>query len=467
MIKFGTDGWRDVVADGFTITNLRLVTRGISAYIKTSAVEPRLVVGYDCRFMGREFAAAVADEMSVNGVSVILGNEAYPTPTVAYSAKALGADGAIMLTASHNPYYYNGLKFIPEYAGPATEEITTAIEEAITSVEGRANLEASGRQATASIENKDLSTDYMKALVDYLDIDTIAGSGLKTAIDPYHGSGRRLMPELARTAGLDATVIRDNEDPLFGDTMPDPSEKNLGELRELVVGKKLDVGLALDGDADRFGIIADDGSYLTPNQVVALLLGHMVRNRGAAGIVVRTVATTHLLDAMSAKMGLKIVETPVGFKHVGLLMREEKVIIGGEESGGLSVLGHIPEKDGLLADMLVVEMIAKESKPLSTIWKDLVDEFGHYYNERLDIPYPSDKIKILFDSLKDKTPDKIGGLKVERIETIDGVKLILAGNAWLLIRPSGTEPLVRAYIETKSAGDMQALKTAARELLSA
>ncbi len=467
MIKFGTDGWRDVVAAGFTMKNLRLVTQGIAAYLKTIKDEPRLVVGYDCRFMGREFASAVAEELSDNGVGVILGDEAYPTPTVAFSARALGTEGAIMLTASHNPYYYNGLKFIPEYAGPATEEITAAIEAAISAAERAGKNERSDNRAPARITQGKLGEDYMKALVKYLDIKAIAGSGLKVAIDPYYGSGRRLMPELARTAGLNATVIRDNEDPLFGGSLPDPSEKNLGELRELVIAGKLDVGLALDGDADRFGIIADDGAYLTPNQVVALLLRHMVRNRGAEGIVVRTVATTHLLDEMSAKMGLKIVETPVGFKHVGRLMREEKVIIGGEESGGLSVLGHIPEKDGLLADMLVAEMIAKESKPLSVIWKSLVDEFGQYFNERLDIPCPTEKIKTLVDHLKEKTPDAIGGLKVERMVAVDGVKLILDGGAWLLIRPSGTEPLVRAYIETKSAGDMETLKTEVGELLSA
>ncbi len=467
MIKFGTDGWRDIVAAGFTLANLKLVTHSIADYLKTKTTEPKLVVGYDCRFMGREFAAAVAEELSTNGVSVLLGDEAYPTPAVAFSARALGTNGAIMLTASHNPYYYNGLKFIPEYAGPATAEITAAIEDAIAAAD-RADVIPGGKKPTAKpIDKTDLSVGYTKALRNYLDMNALRAGRLRVAIDPYFGAGRRLLPELARSAGLDVTVIRDTEDPLFGGNLPDPSAKNLVALRELVVKNGLDAGLALDGDADRFGIIADDGSYLTPNQVVALLLLHMVRNRGAAGIVVRTVATTHLLDAIADKLGVTVAETPVGFKHVGQLMRDKKVIIGGEESGGLSVIGHIPEKDGLLADMLVAEMIAKEKRPLSAIWKSVTDEFGHYYNERLDIHYPAEKIAELVESLKEKTPDTIGGLKVEGIETMDGVKLIMTGGCWLLVRPSGTEPLVRAYIETKSPDNMKNVKAAALELLKA
>jgi phosphomannomutase len=467
MIKFGTDGWRDVVAAGFTLKNLGIVTRGISDYLKAKTTEPKLVVGYDCRFMGREFAAAVAGELSAYGVKAWLGDDAYPTPTVAFAVKALGADGAIMLTASHNPYYYNGLKFIPEYAGPATAEITGGIEKAIAVSARRGTAVKADQAVPRLIEKTNLSLGYMPALIDFLDLDSISASGLKVALDPYYGAGRKLMPELARLAGLDPFVIHDNEDPLFGGTLPDPTKNNLSELKDLVVNKGFDVGLALDGDADRFGVITDDGSFLTPNQVVSLLLEHMATNRGAEGIVVRTVATTHLLDAMAAKMSLRVVETPVGFKHVGKIMREEKVIIGGEESGGLSVLGHIPEKDGLLANMLVIEMMAKKMKPLSAIWKDLTDEFGHYYNERLDVRYPAEKIPGLIERLKEETPASIAGLKVKNVGTTDGVKLVLEKDAWLLIRPSGTEPLVRAYIETKSSGDMRKLADSARELLSA
>jgi phosphomannomutase len=466
MIKFGTDGWRDIVGAGFTFENLNLVTRGIAAYLREKNNNPKLVVGHDCRFMGRDFAAAVAGELSKNNVGVVLGDEAYPTPAVAFAAKALGTDGAIMLTASHNPYCYNGLKFIPEYAGPATADITAAIEKAITVVSERGAPDNGGLTNRAPVEEIDLSLDYMPALIDYLDVEAISGSGLKPAIDPYYGSGRRLMPELAKAVGLDAVIIHDNEDPMFGGTLPDPSEKNLTELRKLVIERKLDVGLALDGDADRFGVIADDGAFLTPNQVIALILKHMVKNRRAEGIVVRSVATTHLLDEMAGKMGLELKETPVGFKHIGQLMRDEKVIIGGEESGGLSVLGTIPEKDGLLANMLVVEMIAAERKPLSAIWQDITDEFGTFYDERLDIEYPAEKMASLIEKLKRKAPDRMAGLRLKNIDATDGVKLILENNAWLLIRPSGTEPLVRAYIETKTGEDMQRLKAAARELLA-
>lgn len=462
MIRFGTDGWREVVADGFTFSNLRLVTRGIALYLNGIINKPKIVLGYDCRFMGDDFAGVVAVEMARNGIKTVLGEEAFPTPVVAYAVKARGADGAIMLTASHNPYYYNGLKFIPEYAGPATTDITGKIEEAIKKCSAEKNADDYN---SSLIETADLSREYMRHVLEFIDVKTIRNASLKVGIDPYYGAGRRLMPELAEVAGLSAVAIHVETDPMFGGTLPDPSEDNLVELKELVVKQKMDAGLALDGDADRFGIIADDGSYLSANQVASLLLIHMVKNRGAAGAVVRTVATTHLIDSIAADLNIKVIETPVGFKHVGKLMREEQIIIGGEESGGLSVLGHVPEKDGILANLLVVEMIAKEGKPLSQIWADVTSKYGHFYNERLDIHLPAGRKEEKLAELKVNPPESVGGLKVENVDTKDGVKLILSNKAWLLIRASGTEPLVRAYVETTSVADMKTIAEAARNLL--
>jgi phosphomannomutase len=300
----------------------------------------------------------------------------------------------------------------------------------------------------------------------YVDTEKIAAARLNAAIDPFYGAATVLMPRLARAAGLNITVIRDEPDPFFGGLLPDPSEKNLEPLRELVLKEKLDVGLALDGDADRFGVIADDGSYLTPNQVIALLLKHMVKNREAKGAVARTVATTRLIDKMAASYGVDVVETPVGFKYVGQVMRERDVIIGGEESGGLSVLGHIPEKDGLLANLLIAEMIAFEGKPLSRIWDGIRQEFGEVHNNRLDIHYPLDKKDALLSGLKEAPPKEFGGLEVLAVRTVEGVGLDLAGGAWMLVRPSGTEPLVRVYMEAGSQDALDAMKKAAEEMLA-
>lgn len=481
MLKFGTDGWRAQIAAEFTFDNLRIVTAALADYLlgkralsteqepaalRSPLSAPLVIIGYDNRFMGAEFAEVAALIMSSKGIRAIIGDVSYPTPTVAYAVLEHKADGAIMLTASHNPYYYNGFKFIPEYAGPATVEITEAIESNIAGIVSAGGVAAlTARPRPELIEKRELHDAYSKFILDFIDTEVIAAADMKAGLDPYFGSGIKLLPELAERAGLKCQVIHGSADPLFGGTLPDPSETNLRELKALVVDRGLDIGLALDGDADRFGVIAEDGTYLTPNQVLALVLLHMVKNRGAKGIAVRTVATTGLIDAIAKKNGIKVTETPVGFKHIGQLMRDTAVIAGGEESGGLSVLGHIPEKDGILACLLIAEMIAVEATPLSKIWTGVQVEYGAFYNTRLDIEYPTEKIRALLTRLRENSPSEIGGLKVVSVNPIDGVKLYLERGAWLLVRPSGTEPLVRAYIEAGSEADRQAVEASAVEIL--
>ncbi len=463
MLKFGTDGWRAIIAEEFTFHNLRLVTRAVADYLKSKTDAPTVVIGYDNRFMGAEYAAAVAETMAACGVRAILGDQAYPTPVVAYAVREFKATGGVMLTASHNPYYYNGFKFIPDYAGPATGEITSAIERNIASLTGGAPAPRAEERVDIAITT--LDSAYRVHLLDFIDTKSIRAAKISAGIDPYYGAGLNLMPALAREAGLAATVIHDSIDPLFGGTLPDPSEANLTELRSLVKENGLDMGLALDGDADRFGVITSDGRYLTPNQVVAIILLHMVKNRGAQGAAVRTVATTHLIDAVAAAYNIEVVETPVGFKYVGAVMRQRSVIIGGEESGGLSVLGHIPEKDGLLANLLLAEMVAREGRSLADIWDGIRADFGDYFNTRLDIEYPQTKMAALLKGLASAPPKVLAGLNVTGVNRTDGVKLLLAGDAWLLVRPSGTEPLIRAYIEAKSHKKLIALESAVREML--
>jgi alpha-D-glucose phosphate-specific phosphoglucomutase len=468
MLKFGTDGWRAGIAAEFTFENLAVVTTALADYLLAKNAAPKVIIGYDNRFMGADFAAAAAGTLSSKGIKAVIGDVSYPTPTIALAVLEHRADGAIMLTASHNPYYYNGFKFIPEYAGPATGEITAAIEKNIADIltagiTDRINLPAD----PAMIEKRDFAAGYSKAILDFIDCERIKSAGLKAGLDPYYGSGIRLLPALAEASGLRCAVIHERADCLFGGTLPDPNEKNLGDLRKLVLSGGLDIGLALDGDADRFGIIADDGTYLTPNQVLALVILHMVENRGASGVAVRTVATTGLIDAIGKKKGLEVIETPVGFKYIGAMMRERAVIAGGEESGGLSVLGHIPEKDGILACLLVAEMVAVEGKGLSEIWKRVTEEYGRFYNTRLDIEYPADKKDMLLSGLRDDPPAEIGGQKVVSVNPVDGAKIYLENGAWLLVRPSGTEPLVRAYIEASSRLELDVLSAAAGEMLKA
>jgi phosphomannomutase len=466
MLKFGTDGWRAVIADEFTYANVRLVAAGIAGYLKSVSKKPTAIIGYDSRFMGREFALAAGRELAGQGISVDVGAEPFPTPTIAYAVKARGADGAIMLTASHNPYYYNGLKFIPAYAGPATAEITDAIEKNINVLNLRGSMpQPDGLGNGKNLRTIDLSREYVSHVLGFIDTDLIRKRRLSAAVDPFHGAGWRLLPELFREAGIETIAIRDSIDPLFEGGFPDPSQANLKRLAKVVLDKKCDAGLALDGDGDRFGVITEEGEYLSPNQVAALILTHMVRNRGAKGAAVRTVATTHLIDKIAADFGLEVIETPVGFKYVGKVMREGPVVMGGEESGGLSVLGHIPEKDGLLADLLIMEMIAVEEKSLGDIWSGITKRYGDFFNKRLDVELSEKKKIKLLEGLNLKPPEAIGGLKVKAIDKLDGFRFSLYRGAWLLARPSGTEPLIRVYIEAQNEKDFTALINGATEMI--
>jgi phosphomannomutase len=466
-IRFGTDGWRAIIADTFTFKNVGTVARAIAEHVKkdrsssSTKGPPSLIVGYDNRFLGREFADHVAREFMSSDVRCIVSDRPVPTPTTAYAIKEFNSDGAVMLTASHNPYYYGGIKFIPHYAGPATEEITKKIEQHISDVKGGPESGSKNR----TIDAQDITRGYKEHIRSMIDTGMIRGSGLRIACDPLYGAGADIMEELLKDTGCDYLMIHKNKDVLFGGGLPDPSQERLKELQENVVRDKRDVGLGLDGDADRIGIIADDGGYLGANQVIALLLLHLIKNRGLKGAVVRTVATTHLLDAVCRKYGLELIETPVGFKHVGHMMLEREVIIGGEESGGMSIGGHIPEKDGILADLLVCEMIAVEKKPLSKLMDAVYGEFGDYLNMRLDIECPEETKRGLFEELNTKPPAMLAGREVKSVSYKDGVKMVLDDGSWILIRPSGTEPLVRIYLETSTDKGLYDLKKGAKELL--
>lgn len=447
-IKFGTDGWRGIIADDFTFANVCKVTRAIARYLETAYSKDRpVLIAYDTRFLADQFAQTAAEVLADEGWTVKIVERDCPTPVIAYNARHLNSAGALMFTASHNPAPYCGIKYIPDYAGPATPEITDTI---VANIEGASDAPAKGGHAD-KISTFDPKPDYLKFIYSLLDVERIRSAQLKVKYDALYSTSRGYLDAVLQYCGCETETFHTYRDVLFGGGMPEPKGEQLEELVEAVKKDKADLGLATDGDSDRFGIIDELGNVLTPNTVLLLLARHLIKNKGKTGAIVRTVATTHLLDNFAHKYGLEIYETPVGFKYIGEKMRETLVLIGGEESGGLSIIGHIPEKDGILADMLVAEVIAYEGKPLSQLVEEAIAEAGGpLYNKRLDLHLEDAHKAAVIDSFTKNPPTDVAGIKVKEVGRKDGIKLYLEDGSWVLLRPSGTEPLMRVYLETNS-----------------
>ncbi len=448
-IKFGTDGWRGLIAKDFTFANVRKVTRAIASYLETAYSKDRpVLVAYDPRFLADEFANTAAEILADLGWTVKIVDRDCPTPVIAYNALHLKSAGALMFTASHNPAPYCGIKYIPDYAGPATPEITDTI---VANIPGASDAPPASKK-TEQISTFDPKPEYLKFLYSQLDVDKLRSAKLKVKYDALYSTSRGYLDEVLAYCGCETESFHTWRDVLFGGGMPEPKPEQLQELVESVISGGADLGLATDGDSDRFGIVDEKGNVLTPNTILLLLARHLVKNKGKRGAIVRTVATTHLLDNLAAKYGLELYETAVGFKYVGEKMRETDVLIGGEESGGLSVLGHIPEKDGILADMLVAEAIAYEGKPLSQLVEEAIEEAdGPLYNNRLDLHLTEAHKAAVLDVYLNNPPAEVAGIHVKEVGRKDGIKLYMADGGWILLRPSGTEPLIRVYIETNSA----------------
>ena len=447
-IKFGTDGWRGIIADDFTFPNVRKVTRAIASYLETAYTKDRpVLIAYDTRFLADEFAQTSAAVLADLGWNVQITDRDCPTPVIAYNARLLNSAGALMFTASHNPAPYCGIKYIPDYAGPATPEITDTI---VANIE-TASDELPGSNPSGTISTFDPKPDYLHFIYTLLDVEKIKSANLKVKYDALYSTSRGYLDEVLQHCGCQLESFHTWRDVLFGGGMPEPKGEQLVELVAAVKADHADLGLATDGDSDRFGIVDEQGNVLTPNTVLLLLARHLIKNKGKSGAIVRTVATTHLLDNFAAKYGLEIYETAVGFKYIGEKMRETAVLIGGEESGGLSIIGHIPEKDGVLADMLVAEAIAYEGKPLSQLVQEAIAEAdGPLYNNRLDLHLTEAHKIAVIDSYTQNPPSEVAGIKVKEVGRNEGIKLYLAEGSWVLLRPSGTEPLVRVYMETNS-----------------
>jgi phosphoglucomutase len=454
-IRFGTSGWRAVIADEFTFAGVRSVTNAICSHFgNTDNAGDLMVVGYDTRFLGERFAEECANVISKSAFRVLLCDEPVPTPTISHVIRTKGAICGINFTASHNPPQYNGMKLSTRDGAPALPEITRSVEEIIQATTSSAIVISP--EKGSEVQTFAARPGYLEDLATKIDFDVIARAGGRYAYDPLWGTGRGYLDEVLRTHGLEVETIHDWRDVLFGGRSPEPEASHLDELREVVKSKGCVLGLATDGDADRFGVIDSNGSFITPNQLIALLFDYLVESRKWTGGAARSVATSHLVDRVAEARGLPVYETPVGFKYIGELINEDKIVIGGEESAGLSIKGHYPEKDGILACLLAAEAVAARGTSLTEQLKDLYARVGKLESGRIGIRLTPELMQSLGDKLKED-PKEIAGRRVERTNRIDGVKFIFADGSWLLMRPSGTEPVVRIYAESESATDLEVL----------
>jgi phosphomannomutase len=451
-IRFGTSGWRALVADEFTFPNVRRAVAAIAGHVLSKNKKPTLIIGHDTRFFSEEFARTAAEVLRQHGVGVLLCDHATPTPTIACELLRRKAHGAINFTASHNPANYHGLKFSGPDGGPALPEVTRDIEaraEKIAPIEAAAH----GSDSLEGVESIDPRPAYLKRLAELVNFPAIAAARLKMVCDPLHGCGAGYLDRVLAEQGVATTVIRANRDVLFGGTGPDPSEENLAPLKRAVAEHRAQVGLATDGDADRFGVLDGDGGFVQPNHILALLFDYLLETRGGKLGAARSVATTHLLDAVARHHRVPIYQTPVGFKYVGELIKQDKITLGGEESAGLSIRGHVPEKDGILACLLVAEMMAARRASLADQLRRLFAKVGAEF-------WPLRRNLHLSEEVRARTVERLQsdfaqfvGRRVAETDRTDGTKLVFADGAWLLMRLSGTEPLLRLYTE---AGSLQA-----------
>lgn len=464
VIKFGTSGWRAIVADEFTVANIRLAAGGIAAYVKSQPAPHRVLVGRDPRFLGESFVDETARVLSGAGVAPIVIPEAAPTPAIAYAVRTLKTSGAINFTASHNPPEYNGIKFSTPDGAPALPEVTHQIEAAIAKIESSgAAIPKSGPPA-GGFETTDVKPAFLKRIAELVDLKAIAKSGIKVVYDPFWGAGRGYPSDLLREAGVAVETVHDYRDVLFGGHAPEPSDALLGAAKAKMKETGATLGIATDGDADRFGVVDGDGTFIQPNYVIALLFDYLVETRGWRNGVAKSVATTNLVNALAEHYKIPLYETPVGFKYIGELINEDKIIIGGEESAGLTIRGHVPEKDGVLAGLLVAEMTATRGKSLGVQLRELFAKVGSYYPVRENFRL-TPEVKAAFTEKLKADPAELSGRKVTSIVRTDGLKLILEDGSWVCYRLSGTEPVVRAYTEARNEHDMESLKAAAEKFV--
>ncbi len=468
-IKFGTDGWRGIIAEDFTFDNVRACAQGVADYLRrTHQADRGLVIGYDTRFASEDFAAAAAEVIAANGIKVNLCDKPAPTPVISYAVTATGSAGAIIITASHNPGHWNGFKYKDSTGASAPVEVAAEIEKAANETAAGKNIKQMPlirALETRLVSYLDPNPTYFAQIRKLVDPDTIKQSKLKVIVDSMYGAGCGYFRTLLQGGNLQVAEIHSERNPTFPGIQPEPIARFLGELSTTVVTEKADVGLATDGDADRIGIIDEKGGFLNQHQVFALLTLYLLEVRGERGAIIKTLTSTDMLYRLGELYNVPVFETPVGFKYVAPLMKEKNAAIGGEESGGYGFRGHIPERDGILAGLYFLDFMVKTGKKPSQLLEYLFSKVGEHYYDRIDIHIQPEERQNLNARIARQTVESIAGIKIARLDTRDGYRYVLADGSWLLIRFSGTEPLIRIYAEAHTPQRVQELLENGKKLL--
>lgn len=468
-IRFGTDGWRAVIAEDYTFGNVRALAQATADYLRGEGLtENGVVVGFDTRFLSGSFAAAVAEVLAANDLRVFLTAEPTPTPGVSFSVLQYGADAGVVITASHNPARWNGFKFKPSFGGSASPEVTSQIERAVPAIleGGRIERMALGEaEAKGLVERFDAKPAYISAVRDFVDIEAIRDAGLHLLVDPMYGAGQGWFADILGDGATSVVEIHGTRNPSFpGMRAPEPIAVNLADARARIEGGDFDAGFAFDGDGDRFGLIDEDGRFLTQLQTFALLVRYFLNEREERGALVRSVTSTRMIDRLGERYGCEVEETQVGFRHIGPRMMELDALVAGEESGGYAFRGHVPERDGLLSALYVLDYMVRTGQRPSELLEALYDEVGRHEYDRVDVTLRGDERDEIIARVEQAHPEAIAGMAVVSRDTVDGFRFTLDGGWWLLLRFSGTEPLLRIYAEMPSADLVQEALQEGQEL---
>ena len=468
QIKFGTDGWRAIIAEDFTFDNVRICAQAVADYMKESGLARRgLVIGYDTRFASEDFADASAEVTAANGIKTHLCNIAAPTPVISYAVKVKNAGGGIVITASHNPSRWNGFKYKQEGGHSVSTDVIANLEGNISRIQTCGKLERITLDQAinkGSVEKFDPNPQYMQQIKRLVDVEGLRHSGLKVVVDSMYGAGGGYFASLLGGSTTEVIEIHGERNPAFPGLQPEPIAQNLKQLSERIKGEGASVGLATDGDADRIGIMDEKGGFLTTLEVFALLSLYLLDTCGKRGAIIKTITSSNMLYRLGEIYGVPVYETPVGFKYVAPKMIAEDALIGGEESGGFAFRGHIPERDGILAGLLFLDFMIREQKSPSQLLQHLFSKVGPHYYNRTDIKFPPDKRQSIIDRLSKTRPKQIKNVSVSKIDTSDGFRFLMADGSWLLIRFSGTEPIMRIYSESNSPEKVESFLTVGKEM---
>jgi alpha-D-glucose phosphate-specific phosphoglucomutase len=467
-IKFGTDGWRAIIAEDYTYANVRTCAQAVAEYLKSEGkADAPLVIGYDTRFASEGFAAAVAEVVAANGVKVLLASKAIPTPVTSFAVLHYRAGGGVVITASHNPGTYNGFKYKPDYGGSASPEIVAALEERIEWIHEHQSVNRRPLEALLQegrVHYVDPSDAYLARIHELVDLSDVKQAGLEVVADSMYGAGSGYFERLLSGGSTKVIGIRQERNPAFPGIAPEPITPNLAACIQTIRDQMADVGLATDGDADRIGLVDEAGTFINQHQVYALLLLYLLEFRDMRGPAVRSVTSSVMADRLGEIYGVPVHETAVGFKYIGPKMTQVGAIMGGEESGGFGFSGHIPERDAILSGAYLLDLMVKLKRPMSGVIEYLQDKVGSFFYDRVDVQFAAGQREAILRRVAESQPSEVDGSRVVSVNSVDGYKFALDDGSWLLIRFSGTEPLLRIYTETTDRDRVQRILGEGRQI---